>query len=84
LVVPAGSGNGYALAAADGGVFAFGDAGFFGSAASHRLSQPIDAIQATPTGKGYWLKAKDGGVFTFGDAVFFGSVPAQTRSVATP
>jgi hypothetical protein len=64
---------GYWLVAADGGVFTFGDAGFFGSAANLRLSQPVVGMAATPTGMGYWLVAADGGVFTFGDAGFFGS-----------
>ena len=64
---------GYWLFGSDGGVFTFGDAGFFGSAGSLRLSKPIVGMAATPDGKGYWLVASDGGVFTFGDAAFFGS-----------
>ncbi|HKN38594.1 MAG TPA: hypothetical protein VJ456_05760, partial [Acidimicrobiia bacterium] len=67
------SGEGYWLVAADGGVFAFGDAGFFGSTGSLRLTKPIVAMAATPSGQGYWLVASDGGVFAFGDAGFFGS-----------
>src|SRR5207253_1426409 len=67
------SGNGYWVAAQDGGVFAFGDAGFFGSAGGRHLNQPIVGIASTPTGQGYWLVARDGGVFTFGDAHFSGS-----------
>jgi hypothetical protein len=35
------SGAGYWMAAADGGVFAFGDAPFFGSAADVTLDQPV-------------------------------------------
>jgi len=35
------SGNGYWLVASDGGIFSFGDAGFFGSAGAMTLSQPI-------------------------------------------
>jgi hypothetical protein len=66
-------GSGYWLAAADGGIFAFGGAGFFGSTGSIRLNQPIVALAATTTGRGYWLVARDGGVFAFGDAGFFGS-----------
>ena len=35
------TGNGYWLAASDGGIFSFGDARFFGSAASLRLNGPM-------------------------------------------
>ena len=66
-------GKGYWLAAADGGVFTFGDAGFYGSAGNIALYRPIVGMAATPDGKGYWLAASDGGVFTFGDAGFDGS-----------
>jgi hypothetical protein len=61
------------VAAADGGVFAFGDARYYGSMGGVRLNQPIVGIAATPTGRGYWLVARDGGIFSFGDAPFFGS-----------
>jgi|GEM_PF-5167151 len=61
------------LAAADGGVFAFGRAPFYGSMGGKRLNRPVVTMAATPTGKGYWLVASDGGVFAFGDAGFFGS-----------
>jgi hypothetical protein len=67
------SGLGYWLAAADGGVFTCGDAGFYGSEGGKPLAQPIVAMAATPSGKGYWLVAADGGVFSFGDAGFYGS-----------
>jgi hypothetical protein len=67
-------GNGYWLAAADGGVFSFGDAGFHGSMAGIGLNAPVVSIAATPDGNGYWLAAADGGVFSFGDAGFHGSV----------
>src|SRR5207237_6550931 len=65
--------RGYWLVAADGGLFAFGDAGFFGSTGAMKLARPIVGLAATPTGKGYWLVAADGGIFAFGDAGFFGS-----------
>ncbi len=64
---------GYWLAGADGGVFAYGDAGFYGSAGGLRLNQPIVGVAATSTGRGYWLVASDGGVFAYGDAGFYGS-----------
>jgi hypothetical protein len=65
--------QGYWFVAADGGIFAFGDAPFFGSTANLRLRQPIVGMAASPSGKGYWLVAADGGIFAFGDAPFFGS-----------
>jgi hypothetical protein len=65
--------SGYWLVAADGGIFAFGDAGFFGSQGGQPLNKPVVGMASTPDGKGYWLVAADGGIFTFGDAGFFGS-----------
>ncbi len=65
--------GGYWLVASDGGIFAFGDAQFYGSTGAIHLNQPIVGMAATPSGGGYWLVASDGGIFTFGDAQFFGS-----------
>ena len=70
-------GNGYWLAASDGGVFSEGsDTGFYGSAGSLQLNKPIVGMAATPDGKGYWLVASDGGIFNYGDAGFYGSAGA--------
>jgi peptidoglycan hydrolase-like protein with peptidoglycan-binding domain len=49
------SGQGYWLVASDGGVFAFGDAGFHGSMGGQALQNPVTAVVATPDGGGYWL-----------------------------
>ena len=65
-------GRGYWMAGADGGVFALGDARFFGSAPPN-LRNPIVGMVPTNTGRGYWLVASDGGVFALGDAQFRGS-----------
>ncbi|MGH9165520.1 MAG: superoxide dismutase family protein, partial [Acidimicrobiales bacterium] len=70
------TGQGYWLAAADGGVFAFGDARFVGSTGAIRLNQPMVAMASSASGEGYWLVAADGGVFAFGDARFSGSTGA--------
>ena len=67
-------GGGYWLVASDGGVFAFGDATFFGSMGGIALNRPIVGMASTPDGHGYWLVASDGGIFTFGDATFHGSM----------
>jgi len=69
-------GNGYLLASADGGVFAFGDATFEGALGNLAIQGPIVAMATTTSGKGYWLGAMDGGVFSFGDAQFYGSMGA--------
>jgi hypothetical protein len=71
--VAAPRGRGYWIDAADGGVFAFGDARYLGSMGGSHLNQPIVAMSPTHTGNGYRLVAADGGVFTFGDAHFYGS-----------
>jgi hypothetical protein len=70
-------GQGYWLVAADGGVFAFGDAGFFGSTGGMHLNRPIVGIAPTTTGQGYWVVSSDGGVFSFGNASFYGSMGGQ-------
>ncbi|MDA8279767.1 MAG: carboxypeptidase regulatory-like domain-containing protein, partial [Actinomycetota bacterium] len=59
---PSGATSGYRLVASDGGLFSFGDAGFFGSTGSKVLNKPIVGMAASPDGRGYWLVASDGGV----------------------
>ncbi len=68
--------QGYWLASADGGVFAYGSSLFYGSLGSLALNGPIVGMAPTPDGKGYWLVALDGGVYAFGDAAFYGSMGA--------
>ena len=63
--------------AADGGVFAFGDAPFESSATNIHLNAPVRGIVPTQDGQGYWVGAADGGVFALGDANFFGSESGQ-------
>ena len=67
--------HGYWLVGSDGGVFSFGSAQFFGSAANLDLQSPVVGIAPTPDRDGYWLVASDGGVFSFGDANYYGSIP---------
>ena len=83
--------RGYWLVGADGGVFAFGNAGFFGSipglgiapegspTSGPRLASPIVGMVASSNDRGYLLVAADGGVFAFGDARFVGSCPGSGR-----
>ncbi len=68
------AGEGYWLAAGDGGVFAFGDVGFFGSAGSIELAGDVVSMAAHIDGAGYWLATDAGAVLAFGSAPFVGSV----------
>jgi ribosomal protein L24E len=70
------SGPGYRFVAADGGIFSFGDAKFYGSAGGTKLARPIVGMASTPGNAGYWLVSSDGGIFSYGDAKFFGSTGA--------
>ena len=85
-------GRGYWLVASDGGIFAFGDAGFYGSTGGTHLNAPVVGMAPNPDGNGYWLVASDGGVFSFGfsyiNATFYGSMGGKharpARSWAWP
>ena len=61
------TGSGYWRTATDGGIFAFGDATFHGSAAG-QSSKSIVAMATSRTGGGYLMVNADGKVFRFGDA----------------
>ena len=65
--------GGYWINAADGGVFSFGNAQFYGSTGGMVLNQPVVGMASTHDANGYWEVASDGGVFSFGDAQFHGS-----------
>jgi hypothetical protein len=64
--------GGYWLVASDGGVFAFGDAHYYGGMGGKHLNKPVVGMAADGATGGYWLVASDGGVFSF-DAAFHGS-----------
>ncbi|MGH9105683.1 MAG: C40 family peptidase [Acidimicrobiales bacterium] len=69
-------GGGYWLVSADGSVYTFGDAKFYGSAGRGRLHRVVGRVVGiTPTrdGRGYWLASAEGGVYSFGDAKFYGA-----------
>jgi hypothetical protein len=65
--------RGYWTVASDGGIFSFGQMGFYGSMGGKPLTQPVVGMAPTPSSKGYWMVASDGGIFAFGDAGFHGS-----------
>src|SRR5207244_4412625 len=65
-------GDGYWMAASDGGIFAF-NVPFLGSTGGLKLHQPAVPIIASPLGRGSCMVA-GGGIFSFGDAAFYGSV----------
>lgn len=68
------SGHGYYIVAADGGVFCYGDAKFFGSMGGKKLNSPIVGMALRPQDDGYLLVGADGGIFAFGKAPFYGSM----------
>ena len=77
------SGKGVLMVAADGGVFAVGDARFAGSLRGELTrilgppglpAHPVVGIVPDPDGSGYWMVGRDGGVFSFA-APFRGSLP---------
>jgi hypothetical protein len=78
-------GEGYWLVGADGGVFALGDAPFYGSLGAQSIASTIVAMASTTDGGGYWVFGADGSVTTYGDAVSYGSmlgnVPADAPVV---
>jgi hypothetical protein len=64
----------YDLVTAEGGVFNFGGAGYFGNERWRHLAAPIVGMAVTPDGGGYWLVGANGAVFNLGDAGWYGSL----------
>ena len=62
--------GGYWMVATDGGIFAFGDAKFFGSTGAIHLNKPIVGMAATPDGKRLLVGGNPTAEsFSFGDAL---------------
>jgi len=95
--VPSGAlaSTGYRLLGGDGGVFAFGNASFHGSAASNPAQCPTNplgrllpggscqAMASTPDGGGYWILNRAlGNVYHFGDAGSFGQPADMFKNVS--
>lgn len=67
--------NGYWIVGSDGGIFAFDNAPYDGSAhGSLPNGQSVVAIAATPDGNGYWEVTNGGYVYAYGDAQYEGGV----------
>ena len=64
--------------ASDGGVFAYGDAGFFGSLGGSPPSTALVGVAPTPDGGGYWVLGANGTPYPFGDA------PSVSVSASSP
>ena len=73
------SGAGYYIVGSDGGVFAYGDAQFYGSMGGQTMNAPVVGMELTSSGAGYWLLGQDGGIFAFGDAQFYGAPTGMVR-----
>jgi hypothetical protein len=81
-MVPSNDGGGYFMVAADGGVFAFGDAKFEGSCPGiGGCSGAAVAVMPDASGNGYWLVTATGNVYAFGDAVDYGQPGPQSVPV---
>ncbi len=61
---PRRSGGGYWLVAQDGGIFTYGSARFYGSAAGAMAGQAAVGMVASPKDDGYWIASQWGGVST--------------------
>jgi hypothetical protein len=88
-MVPSSDGGGYFMVAADGGVFAFGDATFEGSCPGiGGCAGAAVTVMPDASGNGYWLVTATGHIYTFGNASSFGAPGPQstpvTSAVRTP
>jgi hypothetical protein len=61
-------GKGYWMLRADGGVYSFGDAHFYGSIVGCTNYQGARSLLVSPDGKGYWIATNNGSVIPLGDA----------------
>ncbi len=73
-------GRGYWIYGSDGGVYDFGDAGYYGSLGGETLPRSLTSFTATPDGRGYWMVDSAGAIYTFGDAALFGSMEGQSTT----
>ena len=69
--------KGYYLVSSYGGVFSYGAAQWFGSAAHFHFHTTVSGFAVTPDGRGYYIVTRAGNVFTYGDAHFLGSTAGR-------
>src|SRR5262245_33630882 len=67
------SGSGYWMATDQSHVYTFGNAHYYGDAASKHLNKPLIGGEARSDVMGFWLPGVDGGIYTFGNANFYGA-----------
>jgi hypothetical protein len=79
-LVPVPSGGGYWLLSNQGGVYSYGSAQSYGSAAgqSYFAGRTAAGMAADPSGTGYWIVSADGGVYSYGSAGSYGSASGQS------
>ncbi|GAC1327505.1 MAG: hypothetical protein NVSMB17_01610 [Candidatus Dormibacteria bacterium] len=66
--------HGYNILTGAGGIYSFGDAGYFGNLIDHGYPGPAIGLSETPEGRGYAIVTTPGNLYTFGDAVYFGNL----------
>ena len=76
----AGGEPGLVLASSGGGLYALGNALFYGALHGAHLAAPIAGVAEAPSHRGYWLAGADGGIFAFGDAGYHGSMGGHALS----
>ena len=78
----------YWMVASDGGIFTFGNAGFYGSTGRHGAEQADRRDGADAVEAGYWLVASDGGIFSLRRRRLLrldrAACPSTSRSSAWP
>ena len=86
-MVPSSDDGGYFMVAADGGVFAFGDARYAGSCPGiGGCAGSAVAVMPDNSGNGYWVVTSAGNIYAFGDAPYLGAPGSGTvtSAVASP
>jgi hypothetical protein len=77
-------GSGYWVLRADGGVYHYGSANWYGApdTVSGGITSPAAAIAAAPDGHGYWVATRAGTVYSYGSAHYKGHPGANGGIVA--